>query len=47
MIRVLPLVLLLAACGVDGPPRKPEPKAPQPTGLTISGTVEVGVSGGG
>ena len=33
----------LAACGVDGEPNPPEPKA-QP-GLTISGAVETGVSG--
>lgn len=36
-------VLALAACGADGPPEKPAPT----TGVTISGTVSVGVVGGG
>lgn len=35
--------LFLAGCGVDGPPVPPEPKT---TGVTVSGTVEVGVVGG-
>jgi hypothetical protein len=40
-------VLLLSACGVDGPPIPPEPKDERPrSGLTVSGTVGVGVSGG-
>jgi hypothetical protein len=34
---------LLAACGVDGAPERPEPR-PAP-GVTISGTVSVGVAG--
>ncbi|MBK5934820.1 lipoprotein [Rhodovulum imhoffii] len=38
----LALVAVLAACGVDGPPQRP---AAEP-GLTVSGTVEMGVSGG-
>ena len=33
----------LTACGVDGPPSAPEPKAE--TGVTVSGKVSVGVSG--
>ena len=33
---------VLAACGVDGPPVPPEPKT---SGVSVSGTVEVGVSG--
>ena len=40
-------VLLLSACGVDGPPIPPEPKNERPqTGITISGSVGAGVSGG-
>ncbi|MDJ0827513.1 MAG: argininosuccinate lyase [Rhodobacter sp.] len=34
---------LLAGCGVDGPPEPPEPK--QKPGVSVTGTVEVGVSG--
>ena len=37
-------LLALAGCGADG---EPEPPAPKPApGLTISGTAEIGVSGG-
>jgi len=36
-------LLALAACGVDGPPRSPEPTHP---GVTVTGAVKVGVSGG-
>jgi len=42
------LLFALAACGVDGPPRPPpnDPDArPQP-GLTITGSVGFGVTGG-
>ncbi|RCW82104.1 hypothetical protein [Paracoccus lutimaris] len=35
------LLALSAACGVDGPPTRPEP-APEP-GLTVSGEARVGV----
>jgi hypothetical protein len=35
------VLLVLAACGVDGPPAPPEPAA---TGLTVTGDVRVGVS---
>jgi len=41
---------LLAACGVDGPPVPPPPKpAEEPErrgGITVSGSVGVGVAGG-
>ena len=46
MKRALIFVILgiaLTACGVDGPPTAPEPKAN--TGVTVSGQVSVGVSG--
>ena len=47
MIRLLlPLALLLSACGVDGAPTRPEPKDPPRTGVFLSGTVGVGVTGG-
>jgi hypothetical protein len=41
-------LLALAACGVEGAPKRPEPKpesAPEP-GVTISGYAEMGVAGG-
>ena len=34
---------ILAGCGVDGAPVPPDPKS---TGVSLSGTVEVGVVGG-
>ncbi|TCP22049.1 hypothetical protein [Rhodovulum adriaticum] len=37
---VLGAVLILAACGVDGVPERPE------SGLTITGTAEFGIEGG-
>ena len=47
MIRLIPALMitaLLAACGVDGSPTHPEPR---PTsGVSVSGTVEIGVTGG-
>lgn len=46
MIRIMPLVLLLAACGVDGPPVRPsdvEDEGVAP-GVTLSGSVEVGIA---
>ena len=50
MIRPLILAtLLLAGCGVDGPPRKPgtdQPMAVKP-GLSIGGTAEFGIRKGG
>lgn len=43
----------LAGCGADGPPQPPEPRPetrpetrPEP-GLTVTGRVEIGVTGGG
>lgn len=46
MIRILPLLLLLAACGVDGPPVPPSEAeaAPASPGVTLSGSAEIGVS---
>ncbi|MGI3183927.1 argininosuccinate lyase [Nioella aestuarii] len=44
LIPVLMIAALLAACGVDGRPTHPEPR-PAP-GVSISGTVEIGVTGG-
>ena len=42
-MKYLPLiVLLLAACGVDGPPVRPEPETPKP-GVTVSGDARIGV----
>ena len=43
VVGMLLVAGLLAGCGVDGAPEKPEPKVK--TGVTISGTVEVGVAG--
>ncbi len=51
MTRILSLALalgLLAACGVDGPPVRPEPEPAtgvRPT-IAIGGTATIGVSGG-
>lgn len=36
--------LWLAACGVDGAPSRPEGDAP--VSVTVTGTAEVGVTGG-
>jgi hypothetical protein len=44
-LRLIAAILalgLLAACGADGEPERPEPR---PAGVTIGGTVSVGVSG--
>lgn len=38
------LLGFLTACGVDGPPERPEPR-PTP-GITVTGTAEIGVTGG-
>jgi hypothetical protein len=42
------LLALLAACGVDGPPRPPaeEPERRPEPGIAISGSVNVGITGG-
>ena len=46
MIRAISLLLLLVACGVDGPPVAPEePEAPFETGISVTGSAEIGVSG--
>ncbi len=37
------LVFALVACGADGPPQRPD--APEP-GINVSGTLEIGVTGG-
>lgn len=43
MTRLLiPLVLLLAACGIDGPPQRPADDTPPP-GLTLSGDAAIAV----
>lgn len=41
----LGLVAMLAACGADGPPTRPEPKdtTPEP-GISIHGSVDMGVA---
>ncbi|NDV98969.1 argininosuccinate lyase [Yangia sp. PrR002] len=43
--QALGLALLLAACGADGAPTRPEPKdsTPEP-GVSIHGTVKMGIS---
>jgi hypothetical protein len=46
MIRTILMVAMLAglsACGVDGRPTAPEPRPA--TGLTITGTAEIGIVG--
>jgi len=48
MIRIFLIVIGcagLAACGIDGAPTPPEPKAKP--GLSVTGKVEVGIVGGG
>ncbi|WP_071672985.1 argininosuccinate lyase [Nioella nitratireducens] len=46
LITGLAAIALLSACGVDGAPTHPERRpAPATTGVSISGTVEMGVSG--
>jgi predicted small lipoprotein YifL len=45
MKRLTLLALLaLAACGADGPPERPGAAEP---GISVSGTVEFGITGGG
>jgi hypothetical protein len=47
MMRVLTAVValaLLASCGADGEPERPEPRPS--AGVTLSGGVAIGVAGG-
>lgn len=47
MTRLLLLTALaatLAACGADGPPERP---GAADTGITVSGRIEAGITGGG
>jgi hypothetical protein len=39
------LVALLAACGADGPPSRPDPEEPPRSGTVLSGTAGIGVGG--
>lgn len=43
-IFALGLVALLAACGADGEPERPQKGDPM-FGVTLSGTAEMGISG--
>jgi predicted small lipoprotein YifL len=43
-IAVAAVLLVLAGCGVDGPPEPPAPQAG--SGLTVSGDVRTGITGG-
>ncbi|AWI82382.1 argininosuccinate lyase [Alloyangia pacifica] len=44
-VLALGLVALLAACGADGPPTRPEPKErPAASGVSVHGTVKMGVA---
>ena len=47
MIRFIPalmIVALLAACGVDGAPTRPEQRPA--AGVSLTGTTEIGIAGG-
>jgi predicted small lipoprotein YifL len=48
VMRLLPALslVLLAACGADGPPVAPSTDVPPP-GISISGAAKVGIVGGG
>jgi len=43
ILAALSLLSLLAACGVDGAPKPPPPKAAPKTGIAISGEARMGV----
>ena len=43
-IALVGMIVMLAGCGVDGPPEPPAPQAG--TGLTVSGDVRTGITGG-
>lgn len=42
LIPLIPLVLVLAGCGIDGPPQRPADTAPPP-GITLSGEMAIGI----
>jgi len=47
MTRFIPALMitaLVAACGVDGAPTRPEQRPA--AGLSLSGTAEIGITGG-
>lgn len=44
-LAVLALIGLLAACGADGDPTRPEKGEPLFSGVSLTGTATVGVSG--
>ena len=47
MIAALALLLAtLAACGVDGPPTRPDPEARTQPGVHVSGEARIGVTTG-
>ena len=43
-VAALALMALLAACGADGTPERPQKGDPM-FGVTLSGTAEMGISG--
>jgi hypothetical protein len=43
VLAALSLTLLIAACGVDGPPTAPDPAPERSTGVTVSGSAQAGV----
>jgi hypothetical protein len=48
-IRLLPLIFLVAACGVDGrpipPSQVPDEEREVRTGILVTGSAEIGVAG--
>lgn len=40
LLAPLAAAMLLAACGIDGPPQPPRPTAP---GITITGEAQIGI----
>ncbi|MBU2959719.1 argininosuccinate lyase [Citreicella sp. C3M06] len=45
-LATLALALLIAGCGADGEPVAPKAKSDSAIQLSVSGTAEMGVSGG-
>lgn len=43
-VATLAVLALLGGCGADGEPLPPPPKAPEQTGIRISGQARAGVS---